>query len=1088
MADDFPADSSTTGKLAVGEAPFLLRSDFENDSDWVEVLGLKRYHDYEFRTLLPPDPLEPFSDFTFIWAEVYDGDENRIVQIQRTFEVPHNYVHRSKSDQHFIGFVPNTVGNYQVQVVEVDVAGDTRETAVAYRFNTTEAMFGSITSADDVDMYQVNFSANFEYEIDVFGDSSRSSFGTTLGNPLVRIFDQNQHLVADNNSGRGTDAKLTFQPTANGPHYISVSGLGTLGSYFLRIQDEHSDSQQNATPLTVGMTTLGNTDWAGDTDWLSFEAVGNFNYDFVSQSQFENLEIFDSEQNLIFHRPIFRPTTSSFSVGSSQTLYVLAKGNSEYQITPVLLDDHPAQFFERAILLPEGGFDSFVGSIEREDDRDIFNLHRLVKNTTVKFDLRPYGDLPLNDAYISVYNGNREVIGTYEAGSRIAFKVTGNDAVDPRHLLVYSAKGNIGNWALSQSYVDTPDSTSTGWNVKIEDNGRGRIVNVFEENDDVDYHRIRLRANTWYEIETDDVQNWSIERPNGTVVNRQQIFSNTVHNQARYYFRTLTEGDHYFVARNGSSSSPQSYTVGFRQNASFPSFHSPIGTRHTTDHFFRINNVFRFGLEHEIYSEIGLKTGDRFISANKLEQLAPGEAFVLEVNDVHAAKGDVYVRTVLADGSKLGWNKVSVIENLPLVNLDYRDYRRGRIRYSFNIAEIDEYSEATGLTGVEELSEQEKSFFRSVATQERVILDFEEQNSFAEILVFKADLGSDAPLLSFAPTRSQSDDRRSLASDIVINTGSNAFEAESPESVYRMLRALGTALGLPELDVDRTQSIMGTQVREGFESIYPSTFLTEDFEFLVPGSEAFRPEEYTSTYLRLNGDTSLVRGALPIRREERYSITATGSNDPVSIDLRGGGESFVKSDTVRVIQNGTLSYFDDGLGGFADDGLTGNATSNRLAGFGGNDVIRGEGGNDFLEGGLGDDYYVFTPAHNNDVIREASQKVDGGYYPSGGTDVIRFEGMHDHDSITEDFTFARLGNDLVIRLELNNQTNVNADSIRITDMDDPSRRVEAFALLNTNGFVDRISLASVFEQANENRRRFEVLASKDEFGSLVKPV
>jgi len=96
--------------------------------------------------------------------------------------------------------------------------------------------------------------------------------------------------------------------------------------------------------------------------------------------------------------------------------------------------------------------------------------------------------------------------------------------------------------------------------------------------------------------------------------------------------------------------------------------------------------------------------------------------------------------------------------------------------------------------------------------------------------------------------------------------------------------------------------------------------------------------------------------------------------------------------------------------------------------------------------------------------------------------------MYDYDSIQEDFTFSRLGNDLLIRLELDGRFNVNGDGIRITDMHDPEKRVEALALLNPGGFVERISLASVFEQADANRRRFEVLAATDDYGSLVQPV
>lgn len=1097
MSDDFPNNSSTTAQLFVDGGPLLLSADFEDDSDWTEIIGLKRFHHYTFRTSLPPDPLEPISGW--VWAEVYNGSEENITRIQRTFQVDHEYTHFSTASQHFVGFVSNTEGNYQVEAIESDVFGDTRETAFFYGLSLDDALFGSITSEDDIDMFRVNFSSDVEYQIDLFGDSSNSEYGTTLGNPHIRILDENQELVADNNSGQGTDAKLSFRPTTTGRHYISVSGLGTEGSYFLRVIDDHANTRENGTQLQVGQTTRGNTDYRHDLDWVSsahgvnyqfsdpdwfqLDVIANFHYDLSSQSQFDNIAAFDSDGNLLF-----RESTPDFSLDQSQTVYVTARGSSEYQLTPVLLDDHPATFFAAATTLPSTPFHSFVGSIERADDRDLFNLRQPTLYSSVRFDLSPYGDLPLEDAYISFYNGDREFIGNYSAHGNIVFRMTGDASVDPYHALIYSAGDNIGSWELSQSYVDTPGTTATGWNVRIEDNGRARIRNAFESGVDVDYHRVSLRANTWYEIETENLNNWAVQRPNGALVESGQIIATFDNNESKYYFRSLAAGDHYFVAR--SPGQIMNYEVRLRQSAKPDSFHRVVGSATIPTNYLRVNNVFRFGLSHEIYSQVPLKTGDRTIPANTLSQVTSEEAFVLELADPEANVGDIYVRPVLSSGEQLAWNRLAIVANTPLAEVD-RYFLRSTVRFTFNTDRLTDYAVDTGFSDISELSENEKNLFRTVAEDATISYRFIEQDADSHMVVFKADLGSDAPLIAIEPTTSNQNDEDSLAGDIVLNTGSSLFETATPASIYRLLNAIGTATGLPQLDdVDRTVSVMGTQVTAGLEDVFPTTMLPADLAMFgaSPAGALAQPESFTTTYLRLNGDTPLLRTVYSDDPNTRYSITATASNDPVSIDLRPGANSVANSSIYRSINNGHYVTLDNGLGGFANDGLTGNYLDNRLAGFGGNDVLLGGGGNDILEGGLGDDYYVFRPAHNQDVIREASFRPDGGQYPAGGTDVVRYEGMYDHDAISEDFTFSRLGNDLVIRLELNHENNVNGDSIRITDMHDPERRVEAFALLNTHGFVERISLASVFEQADEQRRRFEVLPSQDAFGSLVRPV
>ena len=66
--------------------------------------------------------------------------------------------------------------------------------------------------------------------------------------------------------------------------------------------------------------------------------------------------------------------------------------------------------------------------------------------------------------------------------------------------------------------------------------------------------------------------------------------------------------------------------------------------------------------------------------------------------------------------------------------------------------------------------------------------------------------------------------------------------------------------------------------------------------------------------------------------------------------------------------------------------------------------------------------------------------------------------------LSEDISFERLGNDLLIRLEMDGLADRGGDSIQIKNFSSPESRVEALTLLNPSGPVTRIDLPSLFSQ------------------------
>ena len=80
---------------------------------------------------------------------------------------------------------------------------------------------------------------------------------------------------------------------------------------------------------------------------------------------------------------------------------------------------------------------------------------------------------------------------------------------------------------------------------------------------------------------------------------------------------------------------------------------------------------------------------------------------------------------------------------------------------------------------------------------------------------------------------------------------------------------------------------------------------------------------------------------------------------------------------------GSVTHFENAIGGSGADNLTGNSLANRLTGNAGNDILNGATGNDTLVGGANDDTYLFgvASAAEADIIIESSNQ---------GTDTLSF--------------------------------------------------------------------------------------------------
>ena len=189
-----------------------------------------------------------------------------------------------------------------------------------------------------------------------------------------------------------------------------------------------------------------------------------------------------------------------------------------------------------------------------------------------------------------------------------------------------------------------------------------------------------------------------------------------------------------------------------------------------------------------------------------------------------------------------------------------------------------------------------------------------------------------------------------------------------------------------------------------------------------------------------------------------------------TIDLRQGQFSSINgvANSLR-ISYGTI--IENARGGSGDDTLIGNETKNLIFGNDGNDSINGGGGNDVLMGGDGDDLYTWTLGDGRDTITERA-------VTDGGTDTIRItDASNQLNSLADDLTFRRLGNDL--RIDLTLDQGRGQGTINIRNFADASERVELLQLVDINGdqIGNDISLNSIFQNADSTAQRFQVTSN-----------
>ena len=299
ITDDFAADASTIGEVAVG-ASVTGEIEISWDRDWFEVnLDANRIYRIDIEgsstdggTLLIPYLYGVHDQHGNLIADTwnaYDGVGRNSRKIFSDAEDANYYV--------AVGAYGDWEGTYKLSVTDVtdtyagdDFAADTGTTGeVAVGASVT----GEFEASGDRDWFAVDLEAGRSYRIDLHG--STTGGGTAWWPELRGLHD------ADGNLIEGTDGNLNseiyssrsnrvlyFTAKADATYYVETGNYGSrLGTYTLSVtdvtdqfEDDFAFDTDTTGTVAVDGSITGEVEYTGDRDWFAVTLEANRTYQF----------------------------------------------------------------------------------------------------------------------------------------------------------------------------------------------------------------------------------------------------------------------------------------------------------------------------------------------------------------------------------------------------------------------------------------------------------------------------------------------------------------------------------------------------------------------------------------------------------------------------------------------------------------------------------------------------------------------------------------------------------------------------------------------------------------------------------------
>ncbi len=393
------------------------------------------------------------------WLAIYDSEEFEIafnddrdddsLASRIVGEVP-------SSGEYFVEVGGYGVGSYTLTLTVSDIVDDHATNSVegATPMTVGEPMQGTVDYGGDNDVFAFEVEEGVLYQIDV-------GLGT-LSDSWLELYDSDEFQLASNDDrGDGSLAsRIVWEAPGSGEYYAAVGGYG-VGSYTLTVSaldvvDDHANSVERATVVTVGEPMQGALDYDGDEDFFTFEAEEGKVYqidvglgtlpdswlDIYDSDGFQIASNDDRDDDSLASRIVWKAPSSGEYYAA-----VGGYGVGSYTLTVEALDivDDHANSFEGATPATVG--EAMQGTVDYDGDEDFF-VFEAEKGKIYQIDVG-LGTLP--DSWLDIYDSDEFQIaynddrGDGSPASRIVWKAPSSG----EYYVAVSGYYGIGSYTLT---------------------------------------------------------------------------------------------------------------------------------------------------------------------------------------------------------------------------------------------------------------------------------------------------------------------------------------------------------------------------------------------------------------------------------------------------------------------------------------------------------------------------------------------------------------------------------------------------------------------------------------------------------------
>jgi len=273
--DDFTADASTTGSIAVGGSSTGIVNS-EGDRDWFRI-ALTAGQTYRFNlngnTLA--DPTLALRNASGTQLAFNDDFNDRNSQI--TFAATTTGTYYLDAGAYGTG-----TGSYTLLAANASPADDfSADTTTTGRIAADRSRAGVVNFDGDRDWFRIALTAGQTYRFNLNGN--------TLSDPTLALRNAKGRQLAFNDDFNGRNSQITFTATTDGRYYLDAGGYSSgTGSYTLLatnttpspVTDDFAAGTTTAGKITVGGSSTGVVNFEADRDWFRVELTAGRTYRF----------------------------------------------------------------------------------------------------------------------------------------------------------------------------------------------------------------------------------------------------------------------------------------------------------------------------------------------------------------------------------------------------------------------------------------------------------------------------------------------------------------------------------------------------------------------------------------------------------------------------------------------------------------------------------------------------------------------------------------------------------------------------------------------------------------------------------------